>query len=109
MVVTASVAKMADRADAAVFLGITESNLASRATGGENRGAALQHGHVVRAPYGPFSGEARDRVDGKLVIKRLIALGQDWKSSDVALVALVQNLRTGAIYEALSAPVCTNL
>ena len=38
MVVTASVAKMADRADAAVFLGIAESNLAGRVTGGENRG-----------------------------------------------------------------------
>ena len=54
-------------------------------------------------------GQARDRADGKQVIKRLIALGQDWKSSDMALVAFVQTLRTGAIYEGLSAPVCTNL
>ena len=109
MVVTASVAKMADRADAAVFLGITESNLAGRVTGGENRGVTLQHGHVVRARYGPFSGKARDRVDGKLVIKRLIAVRQDRKSSDVALVAFARNLRTGEIYQALSAPVCTDL
>ena len=109
MVVTASVAKMADRADAAVFLGITESNLAGRVLSGENCGVTLQHGHVVRALYGPFSGKARDRVDGKLVIKRLIAVRQDWKSSDVTLVAFAQNLRTGEIYQALSAPVCTDL
>ena len=107
--VTVALAQIPDRAGGVVFLGITESKLASRATGGENCGVALQHGHVVRALYGPSSGEARDRVDGKLVIKRLNALGPDWKSSDVALVAFVQNLRTGAIYEALSAPVCTNL
>ena len=43
------------------------------------------------------------------MLKRLIALGEDQKSSGVALVAFVQNLRTGAIYEALSAPVRTNL
>ena len=76
---------------------------------GKNSGVALQHGYIVCARYGPFSGKARDRVDGKLVIKRLIALVQDWKSSDVALVAFAQNRRTGEIYQALSAPVCSNL
>ena len=107
--VTVTLAQIPDRADAAVFLGIAESKLASRETGGKNCGEALRHGYIVHARYGPFSGEARDRVDGKLVIRRLIALGEDQKSSDVALVAFVHNLRTAAIYEALSEPVCTNL
>ena len=106
---TATLAEMPDRADAAVFLAITESNLASRVTAGENRGVTLKHDHVVRALYGPLSGEARDRAEGKLVIKRPITLEQDWKRSDLSLVAFVQNLRTGEIYQALSAPVCTNL
>lgn len=106
---TATLALIADRADAAVFLAITESNLSNRVTAGENRGVTLKHGHVVRALYGPLSGEARDRADGKLVIRRPIVLGQDWKRSDLSLVAFVQNLRTGEIYQALSAPVCANL
>ncbi|MCY7386617.1 MAG: DUF1223 domain-containing protein [Burkholderiales bacterium] len=106
---TATLAPTADRADAAVFLAITESNLSNRVTAGENRGVTLKHDHVVRAIYGPLSGEAKDRVDGKLVIKRPIVLGQDWKRGDLSLVSFVQNLRTGDIYQALSAPVCANL
>ena len=47
--VTVTLAQIPDRAGGVVFLGITESKLASRVTGGENCGVALQHGYVVRA------------------------------------------------------------
>ncbi|MEQ1517415.1 MAG: DUF1223 domain-containing protein [Usitatibacteraceae bacterium] len=101
-----SMPQSADRADAAVFLAITEKNLSSRVTAGENRGATLRHDHVVRAFFGPLSGEAKDRAEGKLVINRPIALEREWKRGDLSLVAFVQNLRTGEVYQALSAPVC---
>ena len=108
VVVAMSVAHIADRADAALFLAITESNLSNRVTAGENRGATLKHDHVVRALYGPLGSEAKDRTSGILEIKRPIPLAQDWKRKDLSVVAFVQNLRTGEIYQALSAPVCAN-
>ena len=105
---TATLPQVSDRADSAVFVAITESNLSNRVTEGENRGVTLKHDHVVRAMVGPLSGEAKDRADGRLVIKRPIALGQDWKRGDLSLVAFVQNLRTGEIYQSLSAPLCAS-
>ena len=105
---TATLPQIADRADAAVFFVVTESNLSSRVTAGENRGATLKHDHVVRAIFGPLSGEARDRAEGKLVIKRPITIEQNWKRGDLSLVAFVQNLRTGEIYQALSVPMCAS-
>lgn len=98
-----------DRTDAAAFLAITESNLSNRVTAGENRGSTLKHDHVVRMLAGPLGGDAKDRADGKLVIKRAIQLDADWKRNDLQLVAFVQNLRTGEVYQALSAPVCVGL
>lgn len=109
VVVTASVTQIPDRADTALFLAITESNLSSRVTAGENRGATLKHDHVVRALYGPLGDEAKDRTSGMWEIKRPIPLGQDWKRKDLSLVAFVQNLRTGEIYQAVSAPLCAVL
>ena len=105
---TATLPQIADRADAAVFFAVTESNLSSRVTAGENRGATLRHDHVVRAIFGPLSGEAKDRAEGKLVVRRPITIEPNWKRGDLSLVAFVQNLRTGEIYQALSAPVCAN-
>ena len=98
-----------DRADAAVFIAITVNNLSNRVTAGENRGVTLKHDHVVRTILGPLSGEAKSRAEGKLVIKRPIALAQDWKRGDLSFVAFVQNLRSGEVYQALSTPVCAGL
>ena len=103
---TVTFPQTADRADAAVFIAITENNLSNRVTAGENRGVTLKHDHVVRTLLGPLSGEAKDRAEGKLVISRPIALAQDWKRGDLSFVAFVQNLRSGEVYQALSTPVC---
>ena len=106
---TVTLPQISDRADAAVFLAITENNLSNRVTAGENRGVTLKHDHVVRTLIGPLGGESKDRADGKLFIKRPITLEQSWKRGDLSVVAFVQNLRTGEVYQALSAPVCANL
>ena len=108
LALTASLPYIPDRADAAVFVAITENNLSNRVTAGENRGVTLKHDHVVRAMVGPLIGETKDRADGRLAIKRPIVLGQDWKRGDLSLVTFVQNLRTGEIYQALSAPLCAS-
>ena len=106
---TATLPQVPDRADAAVFVAITENNLSNRVTAGENRGVTLKHDHVVRALYGPLGGEASGRAEGKLLVKRPITLAQDWKRGDLSLVTFVQNLRTGEIYQALSTPLCASL
>ena len=106
---TAALPHIPDRADAVVFIAIVENNLSNRVTAGENRGVTLKHDHVVRALYGPLGGEASGRAEGKLIVKRPITLGQDWKRGDLSLVTFVQNLRTGEIYQALSTPLCATL
>ena len=106
---TVTLPQISDRTDAAVFLAITESNLSNRVTAGENRGSTLKHDHVVRMLVGPIGGDAKDRADGKMVVKRAMQLDADWKRSDLQLVAFVENLRTGEIYQALSTPVCGGL
>ncbi|MEO8384841.1 MAG: DUF1223 domain-containing protein [Betaproteobacteria bacterium] len=106
---TATLAQVADRADAVVFVAITENNLSNRVTAGENRGVTLKHDHVVRALYGPLGGDASGRAEGKLIVKRPIMLARDWKRGDLSLVTFVQNLRSGEIYQSLSTPLCANL
>ena len=107
--VTAMLPQISDRADLAVFLAITENNLFNRVTAGENRGSTLKHDHVVRTFLGPLVDEASERAEGKWVIKRPIALPPDWKRADMSLIAFLQNLRTGEVYQALSTPLCASL
>ena len=106
---TVTLPQISDRADAVVFLAVTENNLSNRVTAGENRGTTLKHDHVVRELLGPFGGDAKDSAEGNLVIKHPVPLAQDWKRSDLSLVTFVQSLRTGEIYQSLSVPVCADL
>ena len=103
---TATIALPQDRADAAFFFALTESNLVSRVTAGENKGVLLKHDHVVRELIGPIPIDAGDRAAGKFSVKRTLALGADWKRGDLSIVAFVQNTRNGEVLQALSAPLC---
>ena len=103
---TANVALAADRADAVVFIAVTENNLSSRITAGENRGVHLKHDHVVRELIGPIAVDAQDRAAGKFNLRRTIMLSSDWKRGDLSLVAFLQNSRNGEVLQALSAPLC---
>ena len=102
----ANVALVADRADAALYFAITENNLSSRVTAGENRGVNLKHDHVVRELIGPIAVDAQDRAAGKFSVRRSIKLGADWKRGDLSLVAFLQNSRNGEVLQAMSAPLC---
>ena len=102
----ATVALPVDRADAALFIAVTENNLASRVTAGENKGVLLKHDHVVRELIGPLAVDSKDRALGNFPVRRIVLLAQDWKRSDLSLVAFVQNSRTGEVLQALSTPLC---
>ena len=90
------------RKESAVFIAITENNLVSRVSAGENRGATLKHDHVVRELVGPIPV----RLDGSLDIARNIPLARDWKPADINIVAFVQSSRDGEILQAVTAPLC---
>lgn len=91
-----------ERTQSAAFLAITESNLQSRVTAGENKGVTLRHDHVVRELLGPFPIGA----DGKFSATRNIALGNGWKPRDLSAVVFVQDQKSGETLQALSLPVC---
>lgn len=102
----ASIALAQDRADAALFIAITENNLSSRVTAGENRGVLLRHDHVVRDLIGPVATDFHESAGGKATVKRIFKLAPDWKQDDLSIIAFVQNLRTGAVLQSLSLPLC---
>ncbi|MEP7154967.1 MAG: DUF1223 domain-containing protein [Betaproteobacteria bacterium] len=102
----ATIPLQADRADAVVFLAVTEDRLQSRVTAGENRSKTLAHDHVVRALVGPIALDAADRAAGKFQVSRSVTLAPDWKRDDLSLVAFVQSARTGEVLQAVTTPLC---
>jgi len=86
----------------ALYLVITESGLVSKVARGENSGVTLAHDNVVREWIGPVrlnDGVARER--------REIALPAGWNRARLAVVAFVQDLRTGKVLQAVAAQQCT--
>ncbi|HEX5803637.1 MAG TPA: DUF1223 domain-containing protein [Azospira sp.] len=85
------------------MLVVYEDGLVSSVGRGENRGATLQHAHVVRywSPPWPLraGGEAQRW-------RQRVPLAADWKGKNLGLAALVHNLRTGEVLQAVSLPVC---
>ena len=82
-------------AEGQVFVALAQNGLSNKIRGGENRGATLNHDHVVRAFAGPLqSGTA----DAELSVPKEI----DWTQS--SLVAFVQSDRDGAIVQAVRLP-----
>ena len=89
--------KPSDRAD--VLLAITEDDLRSVVTRGENHGRTLTHAAVVRQLT--LVGEATGSSAG---LEQAIAIAPDWRRDALHVVAFVQERRTGAILAAASVP-----
>jgi hypothetical protein len=88
--------------DLALVIAATQNGLSSRVTAGENRGEKLRHDFVVRdfVEARPFASQTR-AVAGATFAPR-----GDWKPEAMALVAFVQDVKTGEVLQALSAPLC---
>jgi hypothetical protein len=89
----ATAAESLARADLAVVAAVTQDGLGSRVTAGENRGEHLRHDFVVR----------------DLVVSRGLAPARatfkskpDWNLDRMAVVAFVQNLKTGEVLQAVA-------
>ena len=89
------------RADLAMVIAATQNGLASRVTAGENRGESLRHDHVVRA----FS-ERAFAASGAATASVTFAARGDWRPEAMSIAAFVQDLKTGEVLQALSAPLC---
>lgn len=85
-----------------LYLAITESGLASSVTAGENRGARLEHDHVVRRWIGPID------VDGPVVrIERTIESTGEGPRRPFAIAAFLQDAKTAEVWQAVRTPTCT--
>ena len=90
--------------DLALFVAITQDGLSTKVKAGENRGETLRHDHVVRD-----LAMARDWLKGasaSLTTTAEFAPRPDWKTDRMNVVAFVQNLKSGEVLQALSAPLC---
>lgn len=98
----AAVLNEADRGDAKLYVAITENNLESRVTSGENRGVTLRHDNVVRELLGPFPVPAQ----GAPGLARSLRIAREWKREDLAIAAFVQNQRDGSTLQAVRLSLC---
>ena len=74
-----------------VRLAITEDNLISTVSRGENRGRTLQHAAVTRWFRTITSFRTTDEI---FKTTTRVQLNSDWKRDQLTLVAFVENLRT---------------
>ena len=90
--------------DLALFVAITQNGLSSRVTAGENRGEKLSHSFVVRdhAVLREPHASSPPSIRGTFAFKPKA----DWSRDAMSVVAFVQNLKTGEVLQALSAPIC---
>ncbi len=91
-----------DRKQSALFIAVTENNLATDVKAGENRGVSLRHDHVVRDLIGPLPL----RTDGKNRTLRNAVIPADWKIANINVVAFVQSVGHGDVGQAVSTPLC---
>jgi len=90
--------------DLALFVAVTENGLSTKVKAGENRGETLRHDHVARD-----LAMARDWTKGpapSLTMNAEFAPRPDWKADRMKVVAFVQDLKSGEVLQALSAPLC---
>lgn len=80
-----------------VYIAITENQLASNVTQGENNGSFLQHHHVVRKLIGPVGIQGKKQ----LVVDKKITLDPAWKTDNLSLVVFVKDSINGATFQAL--------
>ena len=96
---SATVPKVEDRTDAALYVAVYENGLANKVTAGENRGATLHHDFVVREWWGPI---ALDRAGATELVRKPAARGL----ANGGVAAFVQSRRTGEVLQALALPAC---
>ncbi len=79
-----------------LYLAVTENNIISNISAGENHGKTLKHDHVVREFIGPID----INVSKESSITKAINLSQEWNLEELSVVAFVQTMQ-GEILQAV--------
>ena len=87
--------------DLALYVAVTENQLVSHVTRGENGGATLAHDHVVRAWTGPLALSG-----GMAHLQQDIALPAQVHRANLDVVAFVQDRKSGKVLQAVAAESC---
>lgn len=80
-----------------LYIAITEDDISSVVTGGDNAGTTFNHQHLVRKWLGPFPLDEK----GETELSTLVELEDDWRLDKSHVVAVVQNLDDGFVLQAL--------
>lgn len=80
-----------------LYIAITENDISSTVTGGDNAGITFNHQHLVRKWLGPFPLDG----DGETDVSTLVEVEDDWRLGKSHIVAVVQNLDDGFVLQAL--------
>ncbi len=80
------------------YIAVSENNLVSDVTDGENEGETLYHDFVVRKLYGPFKQQMPDAGTVHTIRLKLL---KEWKQRDLSIVAFAQDRNTGDILQAV--------
>jgi len=83
-----------------LYLAVTEDNIISKVSGGDNAGTTFNHQHLVRKWLGPFALNGNGETD----ISTEIKLDEGWNQNNLKLAAVVQNLNDGFVLQGLSLP-----
>jgi hypothetical protein len=89
------------KAPLALFVAVTEDNLTSNVSAGENRGVTLSHDRVVREWIGPIRLE-----DGHIEFKLTVATRPTWNTTRLGIAAFVEDLGTAEVLQAVGASQC---
>lgn len=90
--------------DIALFVALTQNAISSRVTAGENRGENLSHNFVARDLK--VFARPEKAMEPVLSGSGTFQPRRDWNLERMSAVAFVQNLKTGEVLQALSAPIC---
>lgn len=83
-----------------LYLAVTEDDIISKVSGGDNAGTTFHHQHLVRKWLGPFELNSQ----GETAISNDIKLDEAWHRNKLKIVAVVQNLNDGFVLQGLALP-----
>ncbi|TWO82199.1 hypothetical protein CBW56_01785 [Denitratisoma oestradiolicum] len=84
-----------------LVLAVTENQIVSTVSAGENQGTTLHHDHVVRTLVGPLP-----MPGGRINEKRELSIDPGWQVAQLGVAAFVQDRHSGRVLQAVSTGSC---
>jgi hypothetical protein len=81
-----------------LYLAVTEDDIISKVSGGDNAGTIFNHQNLVRQWLGPFSLDE----NGETNLSTTVQVDDEWDKNKIKIVALVQNLNDGFVLQGVA-------